>query len=182
MFQDIFYIITSQNIALCNNNDQTCFSDTLTSTGPLRRGRNPHFSGSGFNISLGARQMLMHRKSCLIPIIILFQGRKQYQKTKQATLVLQSYTRGWKVGGKKKFSLLTRNFPTRSDTNQAVLPQGLPRDLKFRIKNLHILYYLSSKQQMSRVMRKPTFWFPTWSDTNQAVQLQKMAGGLKFRI
>ena len=24
-------------------------------------------------------------------------------------------------------------------------------------------------KQMSRVMRKPTFWFPTWSDTNQAV-------------
>ena len=36
--------------------------------------------------------------------------------------------------------------------------------------------------QMSRVMRKATFWFPTWSDTNQAVQLQKMARGLKFRI
>ena len=36
--------------------------------------------------------------------------------------------------------------------------------------------------QMSREVRKPTFWFPTWSDTNQAVQLQKMARGLKFRI
>ena len=36
-------------------------------------------------------------------------------------------------------------------------------------------------QEMSRVVRKPTFWFPTWSDTNQAVQLQKMARGLKFR-
>ena len=35
---------------------------------------------------------------------------------------------------------------------------------------------------MSRVMRKPTFWFPTWSNTNQVVQLQKMARGLKFRI
>ena len=34
--------------------------------------------------------------------------------------------------------------------------------------------------QMSRVMRKPTFWCPTWSDTNLAVQLQKMARGLKF--
>ena len=33
---------------------------------------------------------------------------------------------------------------------------------------------------MSRVLRKQTFWFPTWSDTNQAVQLQKMARGLKF--
>ena len=37
-------------------------------------------------------------------------------------------------------------------------------------------------RQMSRVMRKSTFWFPTWSNTNQAVQLQKTARGLKFRI
>ena len=37
-------------------------------------------------------------------------------------------------------------------------------------------------RDLSRVMRKQTFWFPTWSDTNQAVQLQKMARGLKFRI
>ena len=36
-FRDSFYItcITSQNITLCNNNDQTCFSDTLTSNGTL---------------------------------------------------------------------------------------------------------------------------------------------------
>ena len=39
-----------------------------------------------------------------------------------------------------------------------------------------------SSHNMSRVMRKPTFWFPTWSDTNQAVQLQRMARGLKFQI
>ena len=37
-------------------------------------------------------------------------------------------------------------------------------------------------EQMSRVMRKPTFWFLTRSDTNQAVQSQKIARGLKFRI
>ena len=35
---------------------------------------------------------------------------------------------------------------------------------------------------MSRDVRKPTFWFPTWSNTNQAVQLQKMARGLIFWI
>ena len=34
-----------------------------------------------------------------------------------------------------------------------------------------------SGKDMTRVMRKPTFWFPTWSDTNQAVQLQKIARG-----
>ena len=37
----------------------------------------------------------------------------------------------------------------------------------------------SSHNNMSRVMRKPTFWCPTRSDTNQALQLQKMARGLK---
>ena len=42
-----------------------------------------------------------------------------------------------------------------------------------------IIYLLCSKQQMSRVMRKPTF---SWPYTNQAVQLLKMAGGLKFGI
>ena len=38
------------------------------------------------------------------------------------------------------------------------------------------------QENMSHVVRKPTFWFPTWSDTNQAVQPQKMARSLKFRI
>ena len=38
------------------------------------------------------------------------------------------------------------------------------------------------KNDLSRVMRKQTFWIPTRFDTNQAVQLQKMARGLKFRI
>ena len=42
--------------------------------------------------------------------------------------------------------------------------------------------FISRRNQMSRVMRKPTFWFPTWSDTNQTVQLQQMARDLKFRI
>ena len=37
-------------------------------------------------------------------------------------------------------------------------------------------------EQVSRFVRKPTFWFPIWSDTNQAIRLQKMARGLKFRI
>ena len=51
--------------------------------------------------------------------------------------------------------------------------------------------YLLSLQQLdvfvycianlSRVMRKPTFWFPTWSDTNQTVQLQKKSSGFPTR-
>ena len=32
---------------------------------------NPRLSGTGFNTSLGAQRMLMHSKSCLIPILIL---------------------------------------------------------------------------------------------------------------
>ena len=34
-------------------------------------------------------------------------------------------------------------FPTRSDTNQAVLPQEMARGLKFRIKEEEVLYVLS---------------------------------------
>ena len=51
----------------CNNSGQTWFSDTFTSAGPLGRCWLPHLSGSGFNTSLCAQQMLMHRQSCFIP-------------------------------------------------------------------------------------------------------------------
>ena len=64
--------------ALFNNSDPTCFSDTLTTAWPLCGCWNHRMSGSGFNTSLGAQQMLMHRKSCLIPIFkslsIIFLG------------------------------------------------------------------------------------------------------------
>ena len=56
---------------LCNNSDQTCFSDTLTSAVPLgTSGDVEILSGSSFNISLGAQQMLMHRKLCFNPYIL----------------------------------------------------------------------------------------------------------------
>ena len=55
-------------MTLCNNNDQACFPDTVTSAGPLGGHYNPCFSGSGFNTTLWVQQMLMHRKTCLIPI------------------------------------------------------------------------------------------------------------------
>ena len=61
---------SNDKMFLCNNSDQTWFYDTFTSSGPLRRCWSPHLSGSGFNISLGAEGMLMHRKSCLIPIYL----------------------------------------------------------------------------------------------------------------
>ena len=55
-----------------------------------------------------------------------------------------------------------------------------------KLSDLHRLKWKTKmsngNKNMSRVMRKPTFWFPTWSDTNQAVHLQKVARGLKFRI
>ena len=55
---------------LCNKSDQTYFSDTctFTSAGPLGRYWNSRLSGSGFNTSLWAQQMLMHRKSYLISL------------------------------------------------------------------------------------------------------------------
>ena len=49
-------------MTLCNNNDQTWFSDTLTSARPLGGPQNPRLSGSGFNITLRVQQMLMHNK------------------------------------------------------------------------------------------------------------------------
>ena len=63
--------LQSYRVKICccfffKNIDQTCFSDKLTSAGPLGS-----LSGLGFNTSLRAKQMLMHIKPCLIPIMIL---------------------------------------------------------------------------------------------------------------
>ena len=49
-------------------NDQTYFSDTLTSARPLGGRKNPCILGSGLSTTLGDQQMLMHRKTCFIPI------------------------------------------------------------------------------------------------------------------
>ena len=38
-------------------------------------------------------------------------------------------------------------FGTRSDTNCAVQPQNMARDLKFRIKKIEELYYLLSENK-----------------------------------
>ena len=40
-----------------------------------------------------------------------------------------------------------RKFPTRPDTSRPAQPQKLAGVLKFRLKNLEILYYLSREQQ-----------------------------------
>ena len=38
------------------------------------------------------------------------------------------------------------------------------------------------RQEMSRLVGKPTMWFPNRSDTNRPVKAQKEARNLKFRI
>ena len=58
--------------------------------------------------------------------------------------------------------------------------------ISFPLKKILVVEYLNcikvgvQQDQLSHVMRKPTFWFPTRSDTNQTVQLQKMARCLKI--
>ena len=54
------------------------------------------------------------------------------------------------------------------------LDYKLPTEYKVKALRAHI--------NLSRVMRKTTFWFLTWSNTNGVVQSQKMARGLKFPI
>ena len=65
-------------------------------------------------------------------------------------------------------------------------------DRQVKAKFYQSLYYLLLdlllpkaelvSNNLSRIMRKPTFWYPTWSDTNQAVQPHQIARGLKFQI
>ena len=58
-------------------NDQTCFSDTLTSARPLMGCKNPRLSGSGFNTPLGVQQMLMNKKNMFDPRT-LYEPRNSY--------------------------------------------------------------------------------------------------------
>ena len=54
-------------------------------------------------------------------------------------------------------SLVLRNlssrFPTRSDTNQAVQPQKMVRDMKFWIQKVEALYYLCSENKGADQLR-----------------------------
>ena len=52
--------LSSDKMTWCNNNDKNWFSDTLTCARPLVVGKS----------TLGVQQMLMHRKACLIPIVV----------------------------------------------------------------------------------------------------------------
>ena len=68
-FSKFFFQSLSDKMTLCNTNDQAWFSDALTSAGRLRGRKKRRHPGSGFNITLGVQQMLMHRKTHLIPIL-----------------------------------------------------------------------------------------------------------------
>ena len=63
-------ILTNFSLNLCNNSDQTWFSNTLTFARSLGRCWKPRPTASLFNISLGTWQTLMHGISCLIPILV----------------------------------------------------------------------------------------------------------------
>ena len=54
----------------CFNSDQTWFSDAQIFARPLSGVKILVFQALCFNTTLGVQQMLMHRKSCLIPILI----------------------------------------------------------------------------------------------------------------
>ena len=62
-------ILTIFSLNLCNNSDQTWFSNTLTFARSLGRCWKPRPTASVFNISLGTWQTLMHGRPCLIPIL-----------------------------------------------------------------------------------------------------------------
>ena len=72
-FRNVFPKFSSDKMTLCNNKDQTWFSDTLTSARPLRGSLKPSpFRLGGVSTPpLGSKQMTMHRKTCLIPILKL---------------------------------------------------------------------------------------------------------------
>ena len=59
-FFEAFFQFSSDKMILCNNNNQTCFSDTLTLAIPV---------GGCSTSPSGVQQMLMHRTTCLIPIL-----------------------------------------------------------------------------------------------------------------
>ena len=56
---------------LCNNSDRTWFFNALTFARTLGRCWKPRPPTSVFNSSLGTWRMLMHEKTCLIPILYL---------------------------------------------------------------------------------------------------------------
>ena len=61
---------SKDKMTLCKNNEKQWFPDTQTSARPLEGRKNPSLSGSCFNTLLGFQQMLMRRKTCLIPIVV----------------------------------------------------------------------------------------------------------------
>ena len=68
-FSKRFSKFSSDRITLCNNNDQIRISDTLTSARPIGVVKTLAFQARVSTTPSGVQQMLMHRKTCLIPII-----------------------------------------------------------------------------------------------------------------
>ena len=66
------------SLKLCNNSDQTLFSNTLTFARSLGSYRKPRPSASVFNTSLGSWQTLMHKKPCLILIVLEVYHKPNY--------------------------------------------------------------------------------------------------------
>ena len=68
-FSKRFPKFSSDKKTLCNNNNQTWFSDTLTSARPLGVVKTLAFQARVSTPPLGVQQVLMHRKTCLIPMM-----------------------------------------------------------------------------------------------------------------
>ena len=68
-FLQSFQVFLHRTMFLFNNSSETWLSYTLTFADPSGGVETLAFQARVFNTSLGAQQMLMHRKSCLIPSV-----------------------------------------------------------------------------------------------------------------
>ena len=68
-FRGVFPKFSSNKMILCNDNDQTWFSDTLTNVRPLGSHVNPRLSGSGLNTTLGGPADVNAEKNMFDPYI-----------------------------------------------------------------------------------------------------------------
>ena len=79
-------------MTLCHNNDQTWFSDTLTSARLLGGRLNTRLSDSGFSTTLGVQQILMHRKNMFDPYRLVYRFQCMtlyYSQTTRSHMILK---------------------------------------------------------------------------------------------
>ena len=67
---------------------------------------------------------------------------------------------------------LSLGFPTRSDTNRAVQPQKMARDLKFQIQEVEGLYYLCSENKGAEQLRGLFFAYAKSRFSHDAAHLK----------